>query len=98
MTPAIPRMTNLFLQLGLGASEAAIADFIQRHQLPAAQEQDHRHHRRPTRHPVAPQQRLQDHPAAVAEREQPDLILLGKQSSDDDNAQTAPMLAALRGW
>jgi hypothetical protein len=35
MTPAIPRMTNLFLQLGLDASEAAIADFIQRHQLPA---------------------------------------------------------------
>lgn len=32
---------------------------------------------------------------ALVEREQPDLILLGKQSSDDDNAQTAPMLAAL---
>lgn len=34
MTPATPRMTNLFLQLGLDASEDAIADFIQRHQLP----------------------------------------------------------------
>lgn len=32
---------------------------------------------------------------ALVERERPDLILLGKQSSDDDNAQTAPMLAAL---
>lgn len=34
----------------------------------------------------------------LAEREQPDLIVLGKQASDDDNAQTAPMLAALLGW
>ena len=32
---------------------------------------------------------------ALVERERPDLILLGKQSSDDDNAQTAPMLAAV---
>ncbi|WP_228887301.1 DUF2789 family protein [Stenotrophomonas rhizophila] len=29
-----PRMTNLFLQLGLEASEAAIAGFIGSHQLP----------------------------------------------------------------
>lgn len=35
---------------------------------------------------------------ALALREQPDFILLGKQSSDSDNAQTAPMLAALLGW
>lgn len=35
---------------------------------------------------------------ALAGREQPDLVLLGKQASDDDNAQTAPMLAALLGW
>ncbi|MDR3412824.1 MAG: electron transfer flavoprotein subunit beta/FixA family protein [Formivibrio sp.] len=35
---------------------------------------------------------------ALAEREQPALILLGKQASDDDNAQTAPMLAALLDW
>lgn len=35
---------------------------------------------------------------AIALREQPDLFWLGKQSSDDDNAQTAPMLAALLGW
>lgn len=35
MTPATPRMTNLFLQLGLEASEAAIARFIEQHQLPA---------------------------------------------------------------
>lgn len=31
----IPRMTNLFLQLGLDASEEAIAEFIGQHQLPA---------------------------------------------------------------
>ncbi|MEG0182877.1 MAG: DUF2789 domain-containing protein [Stenotrophomonas sp.] len=30
-----PRMTNLFLQLGLDASDAAIARFIVDHQLPA---------------------------------------------------------------
>lgn len=30
-----PRMTNLFLQLGLDASEDAIARFILDHQLPA---------------------------------------------------------------
>ena len=29
-----PRMTNLFLQLGLDASEEGIARFIQNHQLP----------------------------------------------------------------
>lgn len=29
------RMTNLFLQLGLDASEQGIANFIQNHQLPA---------------------------------------------------------------
>lgn len=32
---AEPRMTNLFLQLGLDASEKGIADFIKTHQLPA---------------------------------------------------------------
>lgn len=32
---AIPRMTNLFLQLGLDASEEAIAEFIGKHQLAA---------------------------------------------------------------
>ncbi|GLS16878.1 hypothetical protein GCM10007935_43240 [Hydrogenophaga electricum] len=35
MNDATPRMTNLFLQLGLDASEPAIADFIRTHQLPA---------------------------------------------------------------
>lgn len=30
-----PRMTNLFLQLGLDADAAAIAAFIEQHQLPA---------------------------------------------------------------
>ncbi|TFL08866.1 DUF2789 domain-containing protein [Pusillimonas caeni] len=34
MSNAIPRMTNLFLQLGLDASEEAIAQFIKDHQLP----------------------------------------------------------------
>ncbi len=32
---------------------------------------------------------------AVAERESPDLILLGKQAIDDDSSQVGPMLAAL---
>lgn len=35
MNRAVPRMTNLFLQLGLDASENAIADFIKSHQLHA---------------------------------------------------------------
>jgi electron transfer flavoprotein beta subunit len=32
---------------------------------------------------------------AVVEREQPELVLLGKQAIDDDHGQTGPMLAAL---
>lgn len=35
---------------------------------------------------------------ALAEREQPGLIILGKQSIDDDSNQTGQMLAALLGW
>jgi electron transfer flavoprotein beta subunit len=35
---------------------------------------------------------------AVAEKESPDLIILGKQAIDDDNNQTGQMLAALLGW
>ncbi|HEY8384860.1 MAG TPA: DUF2789 domain-containing protein [Porticoccaceae bacterium] len=35
MANATPRMTNLFLQLGLDAGEEAIAHFIKNHQLPA---------------------------------------------------------------
>jgi len=35
---------------------------------------------------------------AVAERERPGLILLGKQSIDDDANQTGQMLAAILGW
>lgn len=34
----------------------------------------------------------------VAEREKPNLIILGKQSIDDDSNQTGQMLAALLGW
>jgi electron transfer flavoprotein beta subunit len=36
--------------------------------------------------------------AKVAEREQPGLVILGKQAIDDDSNQTAQMLAALLGW
>jgi electron transfer flavoprotein beta subunit len=36
--------------------------------------------------------------AAIVRREQPDLVLLGKQATDHDLGQTAPMLAALLGW
>ena len=35
---------------------------------------------------------------AVADKEQPDLVILGKQAIDGDNSQTGPMLAALTGW
>ncbi len=35
---------------------------------------------------------------AVADREKPDVIILGKQAIDDDNNQTGQMLAALLGW
>ncbi|HET8609498.1 MAG TPA: electron transfer flavoprotein subunit beta/FixA family protein [Burkholderiales bacterium] len=35
---------------------------------------------------------------AVVEREQPDLVILGKQAIDDDCNQTGQMLAALLGW
>ena len=36
--------------------------------------------------------------AKVAEREQPGLVILGKQAIDDDSNQTGQMLAALLGW
>jgi electron transfer flavoprotein beta subunit len=35
---------------------------------------------------------------ALAEKEQPRLIVLGKQAIDDDSNQTGQMLAALLGW
>ena len=35
---------------------------------------------------------------AIAEREEPGLIITGKQSIDGDNTQTGQMLAALLGW
>jgi electron transfer flavoprotein beta subunit len=35
---------------------------------------------------------------AIAEKETPQLILLGKQAIDDDSNQTGQMLAALLGW
>ncbi len=35
---------------------------------------------------------------AVAEREEPGLIILGKQAIDGDNNQTGQMLASLLGW
>lgn len=35
---------------------------------------------------------------AICEREQPDLVLMGKQAIDDDANQTGQMLSALRGW
>jgi electron transfer flavoprotein beta subunit len=35
---------------------------------------------------------------AVVEREQPKLVLLGKQAIDDDSNQTGQMLAGLLGW
>jgi len=35
---------------------------------------------------------------AIAQREQPDLVILGKQTVDAENNQTGQMLAALLGW
>ena len=34
----------------------------------------------------------------IAEKEQPKIIILGKQAMDDDSNQTGQMLAALLGW
>ena len=36
--------------------------------------------------------------AAIAAKEQPGMIILGKQAIDDDMSATGPMLAALLGW
>jgi electron transfer flavoprotein beta subunit len=36
--------------------------------------------------------------AAVVRRESPTLVLMGKQSADEDPSQVGPMLAALLGW
>ena len=35
---------------------------------------------------------------AIADKEQPKLVILGKQAIDDDMSSTGPMLAALLGW
>jgi electron transfer flavoprotein beta subunit len=35
---------------------------------------------------------------ALADREAPDLVIVGKQAIDDDSNQTGQMLAALAGW
>ena len=35
---------------------------------------------------------------AVVEKENPDLIILGKQAIDDDSSQTGQMLSAMLGW
>src|SRR5919112_1245915 len=35
---------------------------------------------------------------AIAERESPQLVIMGKQAIDDDSNQTGQMLAALLGW
>jgi len=35
---------------------------------------------------------------AIADEEQPGMVILGKQAIDDDNNQTGQMLAALTGW
>ena len=35
---------------------------------------------------------------AIAQKENPDLVILGKQAIDDDSNQTGQMLAALLGW
>ncbi|MDZ7651204.1 MAG: electron transfer flavoprotein subunit beta/FixA family protein [Burkholderiaceae bacterium] len=35
---------------------------------------------------------------AIVDKEQPDLVILGKQAIDDDANQTGQMLAALLGW
>lgn len=35
---------------------------------------------------------------AIADKESPDLVIMGKQSIDDDSNQTGQMLSALLGW
>ena len=34
----------------------------------------------------------------IVEKENPNLVIVGKQAIDDDSSQTGPMLAALLGW
>jgi electron transfer flavoprotein beta subunit len=36
--------------------------------------------------------------SSIIEKEQPSMVILGKQAIDDDNNQTGQMLAALLGW
>lgn len=35
---------------------------------------------------------------AACKREKPDLVLMGKQATDDDSSQVGPMMGALLGW
>src|SRR5690606_27829209 len=53
--PAIDQVQRPLLGLFVQAAEV-FTDHAQRHQLHAAEEQDHRHHARVAGHPVAPQQ------------------------------------------
>jgi electron transfer flavoprotein beta subunit len=75
---------------------------VRRHRLPGNPAHRDGHRRRP-RHPVETDVELQPLAvakllAAVAKKEAPQLVILGKQAIDDDANQTGQMLAALLGW
>ncbi len=73
---------------------------------PAQASETHPHrprHGRRSRHPGEGRgyrraARGRQDPKAIAEEEQPGLVILGKQAIDDDSNQTGQMLAALLGW
>src|SRR5690606_25176987 len=67
--PCVNKVERTLLGFHVEATEV-FPDQAKRDELDPAQEQDHRHHRRPALHRVAEQQRLGDHPGAVAEGDQ----------------------------
>src|SRR5690606_13931031 len=68
-TPRVDEVEGPLLRLLVQPAEV-LADQPECHQLHAAQEQDHRHHRGPAGHRVAPEQSLEDDPEPVAEGDQ----------------------------
>src|SRR5690606_42142276 len=65
--PCVNKVEGTLLGFHVEATEL-FADQARRHELDPAQEQHHRHHRRPALHRVAEQPRLGAHPRTGAER------------------------------
>ena len=47
---------------------------------------------------ISLQEKIDELKHNIAEKEKPDIIILGKQAIDDDSNQTGQMLSALLGW